>query len=154
MNEMKVINFIKLIMFIKYFDQSIWKTQLLNFIWGLTISQARIVILLLFWVGGWWVGGWGKSILKTNSVQLRLKLGLSLATGRRFLYGYAKDSIVESYTDDESTYFYQKDQMKNIAAKRIQKWWSKILHKKFMNIWIHTQTLQLGVVQLKHSNLI
>ena len=58
MNEIKVINFIRLIMFIKNIDQSIRETQLLIYIWRLTISEARIVILLLFWVGGGWVGGW------------------------------------------------------------------------------------------------
>ena len=57
MNEIKVINFIRLIMFIKYFDQSNRETQLLSYIWGLTISEARIVILLLFWVGGGWMVG-------------------------------------------------------------------------------------------------
>ena len=54
MNEIKVINFIRLIMFIKNIDQSIRETQLLIYIWRLTISEARIVILLLFWVGGGW----------------------------------------------------------------------------------------------------
>ena len=43
-------------MFIKYLDQSIRDTKLLNSILGLTISEARIMILLLFWVGGGWVG--------------------------------------------------------------------------------------------------
>ena len=61
-------------MFIKYYDQSIAYNLLLKYGLELTLFKVKFLILLLFWVGGW-----GKLILKTNSVQLRLKLGLSFA---------------------------------------------------------------------------
>ena len=40
--------------------------------------KLNLAILILS-PGGVWVGGWGNSRLKTNSAQLKLKLGLSLA---------------------------------------------------------------------------
>ena len=66
-------------MFIKYLDQSIRDTKLLNSILGLTISEARIVILLLFWVGGGWVGGWVGEI--ENKDQLS---PIEIETGTEF----------------------------------------------------------------------
>ena len=76
MNEIKVINFIRSIIFIKYLDQSIQECQVLNYILGLTISEAKIVILLLFWVGGWWVGEIeNKDQLSPTEVEIRTEFG-------------------------------------------------------------------------------
>ena len=64
-------------MFIKYLDQSIRDTKLLNSILGLTISEARIMILLLFWVGGGWVGGgWvGEINIKDQLSPIEIETG-------------------------------------------------------------------------------